>query len=299
MKKKVFISSTYSDLVTFRREIWEVLSHREVKILGMEIFGARKNKPLKTCLDEVSKSDIYIGIIGARYGSVDQASGKSYTQLEYEKAVKDNLEILVYIIDENCKVPLKFVDTGENALKLESFKRYLMKEHTIDTFMEESVLAKKIHDKLKELIPNFSTSVLRAKAIDCKLHRFDLDNGRWIVFLGYYAEQLIEIHSVPTNEETFPVPQKIQMGKIVQNRDEKGVVRFDFQYRDMYGYTITMGGLNRVFNQEVYNYLKIINRLLLSSIQESTLIEFIADMDTSTITPSAGWKEGLIRAIKR
>ncbi len=42
MKKKIFISSTYSDLIPYREKIWELLQGYNVKILGMEKFGARK-----------------------------------------------------------------------------------------------------------------------------------------------------------------------------------------------------------------------------------------------------------------
>jgi len=66
----------------------------------MEQFGARKSDPLTTCLTEVEPSDIYVGIIGMRYGSEDLKTGKSFSQLEYEKAIEQNKEILIYLIDE-------------------------------------------------------------------------------------------------------------------------------------------------------------------------------------------------------
>lgn len=40
----------------------------------MEQFGARKSNPLATCISEVEQSDIYVGIIGMRYGSEDPNS---------------------------------------------------------------------------------------------------------------------------------------------------------------------------------------------------------------------------------
>ncbi len=54
----------------------------------MEQFGARKSNPLETCLAEVEQSDIYVGILGMRYGSEEPNSGKSYSQLEYEKEIE-------------------------------------------------------------------------------------------------------------------------------------------------------------------------------------------------------------------
>ena len=42
MKKTIFISSTYKDLVKERKAVWELLKRYDVNIVGMEEFGARK-----------------------------------------------------------------------------------------------------------------------------------------------------------------------------------------------------------------------------------------------------------------
>jgi hypothetical protein len=105
MKKTVFISSTYEDLSEERRLVWSLLEKFEVNVRGMEEFGARTTSPLDTCLAEVDISDIYIGVIAFRIGSVEKNSGKSFTQLEYERAYEGNKDILIYLVDEdNAKV---------------------------------------------------------------------------------------------------------------------------------------------------------------------------------------------------
>lgn len=58
-----------------------------------------------------------------RYGHIDEASGKSLTQLEYEEAQAIRLPSLIYVMDENTHAVLpKHVDTGISADKLKSFK---------------------------------------------------------------------------------------------------------------------------------------------------------------------------------
>lgn len=57
MKKTIFISSTYKDLVKERKAVWELLKRYDVNIVGMEEFGARKDSPLTTCLKEVEQSE--------------------------------------------------------------------------------------------------------------------------------------------------------------------------------------------------------------------------------------------------
>jgi hypothetical protein len=298
MKPTVFISSTYQDLAGFREEIWRVLSRENLNILGMEKFGARKSKPLKTCLDEVSKSNVYIGIIGTRYGSIEKETGKSFTQLEYEFAVANDLEIMIYIIDDECLVPLKHVDRGDKGEKLEEFKRYLKSNHTIDTFIEESQLAIKIFDRLKEILPSISDFFVRPKVIDCDIHRFSVGNELWLCFIGLYSGQIVEIYSNLGDEEIFPIPKSIRKGKIIKNKDDEGNTRYDFQYTDKYGYKNTMGGLDRSFDKEVQNYIHIINNLLRDGISHYRLFEYIDRMETHVLQPETDWKEGILTAIR-
>jgi len=149
MRRTVFVSSTYQDLGTYRKAIWELLGEFDVAIRGMEEFGARSETPLETCLIEVEQSDIYVGIIGFRLGSVEESTGKSYTQLEYERALELERETLIYLIDEeNAKVPIKFIDRGTSRDKLEAFKATLRDRHTVDTFVTEEDLIQKLRRDL-------------------------------------------------------------------------------------------------------------------------------------------------------
>ena len=144
MNKTVFISSTFVDLKEERKEVWELLNKYDVLIRGMEQFGARKEDSLTTCLTELEQSDIYIGIIGYRLGSIDKKTGKSYTQLEYEKAHELGKEILIYLIDdESSKVSPKHIEF-DKIPKLNSFKEILKERHTIDIFKDSKDLITKL-----------------------------------------------------------------------------------------------------------------------------------------------------------
>lgn len=87
----IFISSTYIDCVEYRNAAIEAIktfNDDNISIIGMELFGSRKETTLEVCINEVKKADIYILIIAHRYGSIDNESQKSYTQLEDGEVAK-------------------------------------------------------------------------------------------------------------------------------------------------------------------------------------------------------------------
>jgi hypothetical protein len=145
-KKTVFISSTFKDLHEHRRAVWEALKRFDVSIRGMEAFGARTTGPLDTCLAEVDESDVYVGIIAYRLGSIEAANRKPFTELEYERAVEGKKEILIYLADdETASFPFAVVDQDTASRKrLEAFKKKLRERHTIGTFSTADDLAEKL-----------------------------------------------------------------------------------------------------------------------------------------------------------
>ncbi len=151
--KIIFISSTFEDLKNHRRKIWDLLRDYDVHIRGMEKFGARKEAPLTTCLSEVEQCDVFLAIIAFRLGSIDDASGKSFTQREYERALELKKDILIYIADEkDSRIHPQDMDFDERRQKLIAFKSILRERHTIDTFIAENDLAQKVKRRFDELL---------------------------------------------------------------------------------------------------------------------------------------------------
>lgn len=159
-RKTVFISSTFVDLKEERKKVWDSLEKFDVTVKGMEQFGARTSNPLTTCISEVEQSDIYVGIIGMRYGSEEPNSGKSYSQLEYEKAVEQNKEILIYLIDEESSAVTPNLIQFDKIQKLNNFKAILKDKHTIDTFSNSQDLVTKLQRKFKESLTPKVTAVI-------------------------------------------------------------------------------------------------------------------------------------------
>jgi hypothetical protein len=67
---RCFVSSTWFDLQPEREAVETLLQRfRETKFIGMEYFGSRDETTRQASLNEVDRSDLYVGIVGGRYGS--------------------------------------------------------------------------------------------------------------------------------------------------------------------------------------------------------------------------------------
>lgn len=199
----IFVSSTYTDLVDYRKAVWDVFEKLQLGVSGMEIFGARSAEPLQTCVEEVIKCKVFVGIIGMRYGSVDDGSKKSFVQVEYETALENDLHILIYLIDEeNAKIHPKFFDTDKFASDLKTFKELLRKKHTIETFNSPGDLATKVERDLLRLFRKEKYTIEEEKVKPSSkleettklIEKFDLMPGR---FRGSEVELAIKFTGEP------------------------------------------------------------------------------------------------------
>ncbi len=78
----------------------------------MELFKAGNESQLKTIYKWIDESDVYMLILGGRYGSIETNSGKSYTQLEYEYALSKNIPVFAVVLSDT------FLTSKINMLKL-------------------------------------------------------------------------------------------------------------------------------------------------------------------------------------
>jgi WD40 repeat protein len=70
-------------------------------VLDMEYFPAGAGRPAGYCRAQVRRAQVYVGIIGLRYGSaVLDEPGISYTELEFAEAAAAGLPRLVFLLDE-------------------------------------------------------------------------------------------------------------------------------------------------------------------------------------------------------
>ncbi len=76
-------------------------------VLDMAYLTVREDKPADCCRQKVQRADVYVGIIGFRYGSpVRDDADHSYTELEFIAASELGLPRLLFLLDEDAVPPL-------------------------------------------------------------------------------------------------------------------------------------------------------------------------------------------------
>jgi len=162
MEKKapfnVFVSSTYRDLKEEREKVIEAIE-KVCKAIGMEKFLPDEKSTLEVCLENLKKCDIYVGIIGSRYGSIvpenqlkevegknyEKYKGLSFTHYEFRKAGELGIPRAVFIVNEESKED-----------EINKFKKEIEDSIFPSYFNNLDELSEKVESLLKEKIPEWA-----------------------------------------------------------------------------------------------------------------------------------------------
>jgi hypothetical protein len=145
MNQRVFLSSTFADLVEHRKAVQEAIRQLGARDVSMEHFGARDERPAEECMRLVREaSDLFVGIVAHRYGFVPDGSEVSVSELEYRAASEASLPRFIYIVDENHPWLPAHIDTGPSRERLIAFKAALLKRHMCQSFGTQDQLATKV-----------------------------------------------------------------------------------------------------------------------------------------------------------
>ncbi len=139
----------------------------------------------------------------------------------------------------------------------------------------------------------------RPEVLEAEIVRFQNNKEKWIAFIGLIDGKPYEIFTgLADDEDGILLPRSVTDGWIIKNRDENGVSRYDFQYRNNRGYKTTIEGLSFKFNPIFWNYAKLISSVLRHSMPIQKIVELITSLqfDVESINT---WKNGVARALKK
>ena len=112
--------------------------------------------------------------------------------------------------------------------------------------------------------------------------RFKNGEENWIAFVGIYNDRPYEIFTGKLEEDAMFIPKKVTKGVILKVKDADGNKRYDFQYTDKYGYTNTIGGISRLFDEEFWNYAKLISGVLRNGMPILDVVTLIESLHLNT-----------------
>ena len=138
----------------------------------------------------------------------------------------------------------------------------------------------------------------RPQSLPADIVRFKNGNEDWIAFVGIQDGRPYEIFTGKIQEDAMYIPRKITKGHILKIREADGTKRYDFQYTDRYGYTNTIGGISRLFNEEFWNYAKLISGVLRHGMPIEKVVSLIDGLHLNSETINT-WKNGVQRALKQ
>jgi Domain of unknown function (DUF4062) len=118
-KLQVFVSSTFIDLKEERQTAVQAILNAGHIPAGMELFTAGDESQWTIIKRWIEESDVYMLLLGGRYGSIEPKSGKSYTHLEYDYAVELGKPLFAIVINDKA-LDEKVTKEGKMVLELDN-----------------------------------------------------------------------------------------------------------------------------------------------------------------------------------
>ncbi|HLN62095.1 MAG TPA: DUF4062 domain-containing protein [Symbiobacteriaceae bacterium] len=159
MRKRyqIFVSSTYEDLKAERQAAVEAILKAGHIPAGMELFTAGDQSQMQVIRQWIDDSDIYMLILGGRYGSIEPSSGLSYTELEFDYAVKQGKPYFTVVLrDEGLEAKVRAHGTSvmetKNPEAYKKFRERVVSNHLCAFFSSTQDVKLAVHETLPQII---------------------------------------------------------------------------------------------------------------------------------------------------
>lgn len=199
-KLQVFISSTYDDMKKERQAAVEAVLEAGHIPAGMELFSAGSSEQLEIIKRWIDMSDVYMLLLGGRYGSIEPMTGLSYIECEYEYARKKGMPLFSLVISDSF-LDKKVREFGRDVIESSSTEKY-------------NIFKTKILSKLCAFfddLPSLQKETIKSLNEIQKRHhligwlRADLPNFGLVGDVEYYYYPFLD-------------PMKYKLGNIIENK---------------------------------------------------------------------------------
>lgn len=141
---RVFISSTFIDLVDHRLAVADAVERLGLQLSRMETFGARPEDPNRACFRDIEASEIFVGIYAHRYGYVPPDAVTSITEAEFDYAFDKRRPTFCFLVDEGYPWPTERIEGDPGLSRLRVFKARVQQLVVRDLFTSPDVLASRV-----------------------------------------------------------------------------------------------------------------------------------------------------------
>ncbi len=122
-RSSAMISSTSIDLPEHRQQAMDACLRQGVFPIDMEHLPARDADAIRVSLEMVDQADLYIGIYAWRYGHRPAGHDISIPEMEFNRAVKRGIPILVFTIHREHPLTITMMEADKDAQeRLEALK---------------------------------------------------------------------------------------------------------------------------------------------------------------------------------
>ncbi len=131
--RRVFVSHT-SELARYPSNgaSWVDAATRAVIRVGdvpqeLRLFAAVDVPPVSLIRQSVLESDVFVAIVGFRYGSVVPGDGRSYVEFEFDMATEAGISRLVILLNDEVVGPRDFFADDEHGNRQMQFRERLLR----------------------------------------------------------------------------------------------------------------------------------------------------------------------------
>ena len=252
---------------------------------------------LKTWMDVTGKKDV----------TKSPYHGATANEIDWKKRVEMQALVQKYTthsISSTINLPKDIPVEVVGDIYLESWKKGLK---GITVYRDGSRSGILVSDKKEEKKEQNPTNIAymqkngvfpkRPKKIEASIVRFYNESEKWLAVVGIIDNRPYEIFTGKM-KDAFNLPNYVEKGWVIKNRNGDGVARYDFQYVDREGYKITIEGLSRSFDKEYWNYAKLISGVLRHGMPMPYVVDLINNLNLYDDHINT-WKNGVSRALKR
>lgn len=252
------------------------------------------HKKLETWMNSTGKSEI----------SESPYAGATAPEIDWQKRVEMQALVQKYTthsISSTINLPADVAVEQVGDIYVESWEKGLKGITVYRDGSRSGILVSASDEKEEDNIENkYVTETFVAKRpdrIEADIIRFHNESEKWLAVIGLIENRPYEIFTGKM-KDAFNLPQWVENGWVLKERNEDGSSRYDFQFIDSDGYKTTIEGLSRSFNKEFWNYAKLISGVLRHGMPMPYVVDLIENLNLYDEHINT-WKNGVARSLKR